>query len=143
MGEWSLVTCLRPNGLDICVEMVGRVDAAIYVDCPSLRSRSGKNGSAHGRGRCSCSASGFQATWGKCAQPPPTASKPQRTYTQPHYEYQESLYLLPSPLFGIFCERSVQIPTSATNPTWHQNCNQRKLALQRKSIHSTHISLTT
>lgn len=57
-------------------------------------------------------------------------------------EYYESLYLLPSPPFRIFCEHSVQIPTAATNPTWHQSCNHRKLALQCKSIHSTHISLT-
>jgi hypothetical protein len=42
----------------------GRVDAAIHVDRPSLQSQSGKKGGVHGCGRCSCSASGFQATWG-------------------------------------------------------------------------------
>jgi hypothetical protein len=74
---------------------------------------------------------------GECAQPPSHPHSPIMN------EYHEFLYLLRSPPLSIFCEHSVQIPTAATNPTWHQNRNQRKLALQCESIHSTHISLTT
>lgn len=81
-----------------------------------------------------CSASGFQATWGQCAQPP-------HIHTQPHHEYHESLFLLPSPPFSILCEQSVQIPTAATNSTWHQSCKQRNLALHCKST-TAHISLS-
>lgn len=75
---------------------------------------------------------------GEYAQPPSNTLK----HTQPRPEFHESLYLLPSPLFSILCNQSFQIPTSATNPTWRQSCNHRKLELQRKSIHSTHISPT-
>jgi hypothetical protein len=70
---------------------------------------------------------------GECAQPP-------SAYT--HSPIMNLYISCPLPSFSISYEDSVQTPTAATDPTWHQNCNQRKLALQCKSIHSTHISLT-
>lgn len=75
---------------------------------------------------------------GEYAQPPSNTLK----HTQPRPEFHESLYLLPSPLFSILCNQSFQIPTSATNPTWRQSCNHRKLELQpprppHKSHHSS------
>ena len=89
---WIMNECVVAGNMSGS-KWIRHVDAAIHVDYPSLRSRSGKNGSAHGRGRCSCSASGFQATWGECAQPPSNSLKSERTPTQPHHEYMNTTNL--------------------------------------------------